>query len=281
MKLLSRSSIQRISSLTKKPLLQVLLPHSKLCTSAATWKSSHNSNAGKSPRPRLPGLTAADVPSLEKLDPYLDFEGGHFDARFPETRPDVVISSQTENDNEMLSALTGLTLDEIANLQKRALVIKRVVNMTAKGKLPSMYTLVVVGNGEGVAGYGEGKHEEVIMAIRKATNQAIKNLQFFERYDDRTLYHDISHKFHATRLMLWARPPGFGLRVNHNIHEICKCIGIQDLSGKVFGSTNSMNVIKATFEALANQRLPQDIARQRGKKLVDVQHTYYGVPKHK
>lgn len=69
---------------------------------------------------------------------------------------------------------------------------------------------------------------------------------------------------------------GFGCRANHYIHEICRCIGIQDLSGKVRGSRTPMNVIKATFEALSSQRLPEDIAKMRGKKLVDVQRTYYG-----
>lgn len=69
---------------------------------------------------------------------------------------------------------------------------------------------------------------------------------------------------------------GFGCRANHYVHEICRCIGIQDLSGKVRGSRTPMNVIKATFEALSNQKLPEDIAKMRGKKLADVQHTYYG-----
>ena len=69
---------------------------------------------------------------------------------------------------------------------------------------------------------------------------------------------------------------GFGCRANHYIHEICRCIGIQDLSGKVRGSRKPMNVIKATFEALSNQKMPQDIAKMRGKKVTDVQGIYYG-----
>lgn len=69
---------------------------------------------------------------------------------------------------------------------------------------------------------------------------------------------------------------GFGNRSNHIIHEICRCVGIQDISGKVRGSRNPMNVIKATFEALDHQRLPDDIAKMRGKKVLDVQHVYYG-----
>ncbi|CAH1771386.1 1234_t:CDS:2, partial [Entrophospora sp. SA101] len=93
-------------------------------------------------------------------------------------------------------------------------------------------------------------------SVRKATNQAIKNLQYFHRYNDRTIYHEIQYKFHR-----------FGIRTNHYIHEICKCVGIHDLAAKVLGSRNGMNVVKATFQALETQKLPEDLAKTRGKKV--------------
>ncbi|CAO3594038.1 unnamed protein product [Absidia cylindrospora] len=193
------------------------------------------------------------------------------DKIFPSYRPsDVVLNTVTDIID------SPLTPSEQSRLIKKALVIKRVVNMNGKGKQPSMYALVVVGNGNGLAGYGEGKDEESARAVKKATNRAIKNLRYIDRYDSRTVSMDITHKFHATKLYLRSRPPGFGCRANHYIHEICRCIGIQDLSGKVRGSRTPMNVIKATFEALSNQRLPDDIAKMRGKKLADVQRAYYG-----
>ncbi|CAG8559622.1 20790_t:CDS:2 [Dentiscutata erythropus] len=218
------------------------------------------------------------LPDLSKLDPILDISGTIIDPPFPTTRPSSIITApETESDDtDVLSAITGLSSIEIRDLQKKALVIKRVKNQTAKGRVVSMYALVVVGNGDGVAGFGEGKHEESPTAIKKATNQAIKNLRYFERYDDRTIFHDIEHKFHGTTIKFFARPPGFGIRTNHYIHEVCKCIGFQDISSKVFGSRNGMNVIKCTFEAFNSQRLPQQIARARGKNLFDVYHTYYG-----
>ncbi|KAJ1949985.1 28S ribosomal protein S5, mitochondrial, partial [Linderina pennispora] len=166
--------------------------------------------------------------------------------------------------------------EQFKQLTKKTLVVKRTVQMTRKGKIPSMYALVVVGNGKGAAGYGEGKNAEVSKAVLKATRQAIKNMQQFPRYDDRTIYHDIEHKFKATKLQLWARRPGFGCRVAPMIHEVCECIGIQDIAGKIHGSRNPMNVIKATFEALQTQRLPSDLAKARGLRLLDVNHRYYG-----
>lgn len=70
--------------------------------------------------------------------------------------------------------------------------------------------------------------------------------------------------------------PGFGLRVQHLIFELARAAGLQDLAAKTPRSRNKMNVIKATWEALTEQRLPDEIARARGKKLVDVRKVYYG-----
>lgn len=63
---------------------------------------------------------------------------------------------------------------------------------------------------------------------------------------------------------------------NNNIHEVMRCVGISDLYCKVQGSTNPMNVIKAAFAALDDQKDPSEIARMRGKKVVDVELAYYG-----
>ncbi|KAG1138105.1 hypothetical protein G6F37_008549 [Rhizopus arrhizus] len=217
-----------------------------------------------------------NLPDLSKLDNILDF---------PSEKPDTLDQKKTFTPHRPTEVVLNTVADiidtplssiEQRDLMKKALVVKRVVNMNGKGKQPSMYALVVVGNGNGLAGYGEGKDEEATRAIRKATNRAIKNLRYFERYDDRTLSMDLTHKFHATTLELRARPPGFGIRTNHYVHEICKCVGIQDISAKVRGSTTPMNVIKATFEALSNTKQPEDIAKMRGKKLADVQHVYFG-----
>lgn len=225
---------------------------------------------------RNEALDESNVPKLDKIDSILDFPTEKLTTLeqpklFSSHRPsEVVLNTVTDIIDSPLKAR------EQSSLMKKTLVVKRVVKMNGKGKQPSMYALVVVGNGEGLAGYGEGKDEEATRAIRKATNRAIRNLQYFDRYDDRTLAMDLTHKFHATTIELRSRPPGFGVRTNHLVHEIAQCIGIQDLSAKVRGSKTPMNVIKATFEALSRQKLPEDIAKMRGKKLADVQHVYYG-----
>ncbi len=69
---------------------------------------------------------------------------------------------------------------------------------------------------------------------------------------------------------------GFGLRCQSHIFEMCRCAGIQDLAARVTRARNPMNTIKATLQALLSQRMPEEVARARGKKLVDVRKVYYG-----
>ncbi|OMH84400.1 putative 37S ribosomal protein S5, mitochondrial [Zancudomyces culisetae] len=182
----------------------------------------------------------------------------------------------SNNDDLVYTKDLGITLDDFKNLTTKVILVRRTVQMTRKGKIPSMTALVVVGNCRGSAGYGEGKDADVPGAILKATRKAIRNMQYFPRYDDRTIYHDVYHKFKACKLYFWARKPGFGCRTNPVIHEISKCIGISDMSSKCRGSRNPLNVVKGTFEALSKQKLPENISRARGLKLVDVNHVYYG-----
>lgn len=95
------------------------------------------------------------------------------------------------------------------------------------------------------------------------------------RYEDRTIFGDVEGKVGAVELKLMTRPPGFGLRCQHLIFEMCRACGIHDLAARVTRSRNPMNTVKAAYEALMSQRNPEDIARARGKKLVDVRKVYY------
>jgi len=104
---------------------------------------------------------------------------------------------------------------------------------------------------------------------------AIRNMKPIHRYEDRTVYGEVHGKVGAVEIELSARPPGFGLRTHHLIFEMCRCAGIADLAARSTRSRNPMNTVKATFEALSSQKLPEDIARARGRKLVDVRKVYY------
>ncbi|KAF2267061.1 37S ribosomal protein-like protein S5 [Lojkania enalia] len=166
--------------------------------------------------------------------------------------------------------------DKLKFLRIKTLVSHGVTNQTRMGKINSMYFLTIAGNENGLLGVGEGKSTEPEEGRKQSVMAAIRNMRPIPRYEGRTIYGDLEKKVGATKVQLFSRPPGFGLRVQHLIFELARAAGLHDLSARTPRSRNKMNVIKATWEALCNQRLPDEIARGRGKKLVDVRKVYYG-----
>ncbi|KAF2401330.1 hypothetical protein EJ06DRAFT_529459 [Trichodelitschia bisporula] len=176
---------------------------------------------------------------------------------------------------KQVSLVTGYSLQELRQLKTKILSNHRVVNQTRMGKIQSIYCLSIAGNGKGLLGIGEGKSAEGSEAARMSTMAAIRNMKPIPRYEDRTIYGEVKGKVGAAEVTLSSRPPGFGIRCQHLIYEMCRAAGISDLAARVTRSRNPMNVAKATYEALMSQRLPEDIARARGKKLVDLRKVYY------
>ena len=172
-------------------------------------------------------------------------------------------------------------------LIKRILEVRQVSRVTSGGKVRSSRVLVVMGNQNGFAGYGIGRGPDVASATLKATQKAAQNMEYFDRLDNRTIFHDTDMKFQRTKLAMRVSHPGkhigfffnqlgYGIVCNNISHEIFRCVGISDIYCKIRGSTNVPNVVQATFQALRSQKSPADIARLRGKKVVDMEETYYG-----
>ncbi|KAJ2597321.1 28S ribosomal protein S5, mitochondrial [Coemansia sp. RSA 1804] len=233
------------------------------------WKKQKAMEIGAS------SSTATDIENMVNAEHKVFKKPEDLFVKYPKYTGTQKKAISTEKDMNWSEELM-IPYEQFKNLSKKTLIVKRTVQMTRKGKIPSMYALVVVGNGKGSAGYGEGRGVEAAKAVLFATREAIKNMKNYPRYDNRTLYHDIEQKFKATKLMMWARRPGFGCRIAPTIHEICECVGIQDLAGKIHGSRNPMNVIKTFFKALDSQRVPSDVAKARGIRLIDINHKYYG-----
>ncbi|KEQ73925.1 hypothetical protein M436DRAFT_44681 [Aureobasidium namibiae CBS 147.97] len=185
---------------------------------------------------------------------------------------------ESEDDDPHLQRLmqqTGLTKEAIRRIRCKTLVNHRVVNQTRMGKIQSMYYLTIAGNENGMLGIGEGKAGEDEDAIRQAQYAAIRNMKPIPRYENRTIFGEVEAKVGASVVQLSSRPPGFGNRCQHLIYEMARAAGISDLSARCPRSRNPMNIVKATYEALMKQRLPEDVARARGRKLVDVRKVYY------
>ena len=174
-----------------------------------------------------------------------------------------------------LSKRLGKTVPELMRYRNKMLVQKRVVNVTRLGKIQSLYTLIVVGDENGMVGIGEGKASEMSASIQMAHINAIRAMMPIRRYEKRTIFGEVIGKVSAVELKLSARPPGFGLRCSSYVYEIAKCAGLHDLQAKSLRSRNPMNVCKAMVKGLQEQKDPEDVARARGKKLVDARKVYY------
>ncbi|KFY64396.1 hypothetical protein V496_03287 [Pseudogymnoascus sp. VKM F-4515 (FW-2607)] len=177
---------------------------------------------------------------------------------------------------DKLRRQTGMSLEDILDLNVKNIVAHRVVNMTRLGRIQSFYTLSIAGNGKGMLGLGEGKSAEMVDSLNQSRMAAIKNMKPVPRYEDRTIFGDVEAKVSAVRVQLMSRPPGFGLRCQYLIFEMCRAAGITDIAARVPYARNKMNTAKATYQALMNQRIPDEVARGLGKKLVDVRKVYYG-----
>jgi small subunit ribosomal protein S5 len=148
--------------------------------------------------------------------------------------------------------------------------INRVAKVVKGGRRFAFAALVVVGDGKGRVGYGSGKAREVPEAIRKATEQAKRNLIKVPLREGRTLHHDVNGHFGAGRVVLRAAPPGTGIIAGGPMRAVFETVGVADVVAKCLGTSNPHNMIKATFAALESLNSPRSIAAKRGKKVGDI-----------
>ncbi|KAM6460976.1 small ribosomal subunit protein uS5m [Liasis olivaceus] len=161
----------------------------------------------------------------------------------------------------------GETYDDF---DSRIIELKPVFNMTAnEGRKRSMSALVVVGNGRGSAGFALGKASHMKNALRKAKNKAVRHLQYVERYEDHTIFHDIAATFNKTTIRMKKQNRGYGLRCHRAIITICKLIGIKDMYARIYGSNNLLNLTTCLFKGLANQDTHQSLANKKSLYVVE------------
>lgn len=148
------------------------------------------------------------------------------------------------------------------SLTEKLVSIDRVAKVVKGGKRLNFRALVVVGNGEGIAGSGVGKAREVPEAIRKAGVEARKSL-IKVPLAGTTIPHEILIKFGATKVLLKPAVPGTGVIAAGGIRALLEVIGIKDILTKSLGSTNSINIVKATLLGLASLRDPKEAVVKR------------------
>ncbi len=143
--------------------------------------------------------------------------------------------------------------------------INRVAKVVKGGRRFGFAALVVVGDQKGRAGHGAGKAREVPEAIRKATEQARRNMVRVPLREGRTLHHDVTGRYGAGRVVLRAAPPGTGVIAGGPMRAVFEALGAQDVVCKSTGSANPHNMVKATFDALSRTMSPRQVAAKRNK----------------
>ncbi len=160
--------------------------------------------------------------------------------------------------------------EERDEFSDRLVAINRVSKTVKGGKNFGFAALVVVGDQKGRVGFGKGKAREVPEAIRKATQEARRNLVRIPLRDGRTLHHDGKGRHGAGRVVIRTAPPGTGVIAGGPMRAVFEMLGIQDVVAKSVGTSNPYNMVRATVDALKNQSNPRSVAAKRGIKVSDL-----------
>lgn len=158
------------------------------------------------------------------------------------------------------------------DLKDRLVAINRVTKVTKGGRAFSFAAIVVVGNENGVIGWGLGKANEVQAAIAKGVETAKKNLIRVPVHKG-TIPHEQDAKFGGSRISLRPASEGTGVKAGGAMRAVLESVGITDVLAKSKGSSNPHNLVKATIAALAELRSPAQVAQNRG---VSVEKVFNG-----
>lgn len=193
-----------------------------------------------------------------------------------------------------VTELAGIRNDyKTNNLMQFPLVVRWTTQQTEKGKISQIQYFIVVGDGNGMVGLGHGKDENGQRAHDKAYVKAVKNMDYVDRFENRTIWTDLETKFGATKIIMRPRPLGFGLQCSPILHQVLKAAGIKDISAKIWGSRNSIIVMQAALRMLQGGHEPlgmgdglggkgrklnkgigmktkSDVERARGRKLISL-----------
>lgn len=159
--------------------------------------------------------------------------------------------------------------DKSVELKEKVVAINRVAKVVKGGRTFRFSALVVVGDEKGRVGIGNGKASEVPDAIRKAIEEAKKNLVTVPIVNT-TIPHEYIGKFGSASVLLKPAAKGTGLIAGGSVRPVLELAGYRDIRTKVIGTNNPRNVVYATLNALQNMMTVEEVAKKRGKKVEEI-----------
>ena len=155
------------------------------------------------------------------------------------------------------------------DLQESLVQVNRVSKVVKGGRIFSFTALTVVGDGAGRVGYGRGKAREVPAAIQKAMEAARRNMITVE-LDGTTLQYPIKARHGASKVYMQPASDGTGVIAGGAMRAVFEMAGVHNVLAKCYGSTNPVNVVRATFNGLKAMNSPEEIAAKRGKTVEEI-----------
>lgn len=154
------------------------------------------------------------------------------------------------------NAVTDGIVDKLVNVRRTAKVVKG-------GRVFGFSALVVVGDGQGRIGFGQGKAKEVPIAIQKATDAARRNMITIN-LSGSTLHHEIRARHGASKILMLPASEGTGVIAGGALRAVFEVMGVKNVLAKNVGSTNPVNVVRAAIKGLTSMLTPEMVARKRG-----------------
>ena len=161
------------------------------------------------------------------------------------------------------------TKQEKQALTDKVVNVNRVAKVVKGGRTFRFSVLVVVGDEKGKVGVGTGKSSEVPEAIKKATEEAKKNLVEISLVNG-TIPHELTVNFGSSKIILKPAVEGTGVIAGGAVRPVLELAGVKNVTAKTLGSRNSRNVVYATMKALKSMRTPEEVARLRGKTVAEI-----------
>jgi small subunit ribosomal protein S5 len=155
------------------------------------------------------------------------------------------------------------------DLLEKLVAVNRVAKVVKGGRIFSFTALTVVGDGKGRVGFGYGKAREVPIAIQKAMESARKNMQTIN-LNGATLHYPVNARHGAAKVYMQPASEGTGIIAGGAMRAVFEVLGVRDVLAKSIGSSNPINVVRATLNGLGNIYSPDDVAAKRGKTVEEI-----------